>query len=471
MNIIDPDEKKGIIDPDEKKSYSWSRVPGKALTNIPRSAIEFGKGMVSAVTSPVQTAKSIGKTALGAAELLIPGEQGSEEYAEALGSFYKQRYGGIENLKKTIAEDPTGFVADLSTFVTGLGSASRVGTLSKIGRIAEPVNIAKQVVTAPLKLIPEAVEKRFYASALKGLTGKKISWGNKQEIIKAGVKEGAFVTERGLAKLGDKIDNLTNKFDETVLANKQQGKLIPAKDIVKYLDDVEDSFAAMPDPTGDLETISKIKENFLKSHGIAIGGKSVMINVPKTVNTGLLDSSGKPIFKTIQTTKVRNIPGKMEIPVEEAMTIKRAAYNKYQEAYKKHASAEAEANKALARGIKEEFINLNPELRVIGKEEKVMIDLQEAVEASLKRSQNYDVVRFPSLIAGGAAGAVTESPKMAVIAYTAKALMDSPAVKSAIAIALDRAKQLGKVSPRITTVRQVGFQVGRMKQITPQLEE
>jgi len=45
----------------------------------------------------------------------------------------------------------------------------------------------------------------------------------------------------------------------------------------------------------------------------------------------------------------------MEIPVEEANGYKRSAYAKYKDSYGKLSTAEKEANKEIAYGIKEEL--------------------------------------------------------------------------------------------------------------------
>src|SRR5436190_4642689 len=54
------------------------------------------------------------KVAAGGVEKLIPGEQEHEPYANAVGQFFADRYGSMEAFKKTLAEDPVGFAADLA---------------------------------------------------------------------------------------------------------------------------------------------------------------------------------------------------------------------------------------------------------------------------------------------------------------------------------------------------------------------
>ena len=95
------------------------QVAGQAVTNIPSSALQYGKDIFTAVTDPIGTAKSIGELGLGIIQLAIPGEQASEQQAKAVGQYFANRYGGMENLKKTIATDPVGFLGDASVLLTG----------------------------------------------------------------------------------------------------------------------------------------------------------------------------------------------------------------------------------------------------------------------------------------------------------------------------------------------------------------
>ena len=141
---------------------------GQTLKNIPGSAGRFVKDISQVFLHPIRTAKSLKDVAQGAINLLIPGEQANEEKAKAVGQFFKQRYGSIENIQRTIQEDPVGFLADVSGIVTGGGAALRgvgfVGKLPKIARAgqaiqrvglaAEPLNLLAKgafIVTTPIR--------------------------------------------------------------------------------------------------------------------------------------------------------------------------------------------------------------------------------------------------------------------------------------------------------------------------------
>jgi hypothetical protein len=54
------------------KPLEWSDVPGQALTNLPESAGKFVGGIYEAVTSPIETAKTIGMAAAGGLKNILP---------------------------------------------------------------------------------------------------------------------------------------------------------------------------------------------------------------------------------------------------------------------------------------------------------------------------------------------------------------------------------------------------------------
>ena len=141
----------------EENGLSAGQVMSSAVSNFPQSAKQFGTDIWEAVTNPIQTAENALDLGIGVVQLAIPGEQGNEEKARAVGEFFANRYGGLENVKTTIATDPVGFIADVSMVLTGGGMAAAraPGTLGKIGSVAvkaggiiDPLNVAAKAGSA-----------------------------------------------------------------------------------------------------------------------------------------------------------------------------------------------------------------------------------------------------------------------------------------------------------------------------------
>jgi hypothetical protein len=149
-----------------KTRRSFSDVPGEALANIGPSAINFYKGLVTAITNPAQTAMGVLDVGAGALQNLLPKDlvdlvnridnnpeaaKRAVDTANAVGGMYKDRYGSVEALKNTLATDPVGAASDLSTLFTGGASATaRVApTVSKVmGMAGKYTNPLLPVTTA-----------------------------------------------------------------------------------------------------------------------------------------------------------------------------------------------------------------------------------------------------------------------------------------------------------------------------------
>lgn len=134
-------------------SMPWSDVAVSAVKNIPSSAGAFASDIAQPFIHPIDTAKSIGTLGLGIIQKLIPGEQADEKMADAVGKFFLDRYGNIENVKKTLATDPVGMLSDVTMVLSGGGTlAARapgiVGKAGKAvqtaGRVADPLTLAGQ---------------------------------------------------------------------------------------------------------------------------------------------------------------------------------------------------------------------------------------------------------------------------------------------------------------------------------------
>jgi hypothetical protein len=107
------------------------------------SANNFVQGTLAPVLHPVETAENAANLGLGIMEKLgYPGGE-HEKYADAVGQFFKNRYGSLSAVKKTMVDDPVGFAADAASVLSG-GSAAlgRAGILRKAARVEAPTTAA-----------------------------------------------------------------------------------------------------------------------------------------------------------------------------------------------------------------------------------------------------------------------------------------------------------------------------------------
>lgn len=189
---------------------TWSEVPGAAMRNLPASAQQFYGGVLEAITSPIQTAQSLADLAAGglragARRVLPTGvfeaidrldnpetTRRISEVASAVGGEYARNYGSIEGVRNKVAEDPVGFLADVSTlFGGGAMAAGRAGATRTAGtlRTAEAVTNPLTPIIAPIELagrgVGAAVERGYRSTDPEAAAYLSAAGGRGPEIVEA----------------------------------------------------------------------------------------------------------------------------------------------------------------------------------------------------------------------------------------------------------------------------------------------
>jgi hypothetical protein len=150
----------------ELQPMTAAQVAGGAIMNLPGSLYQLGSDLVGAAINPIDTASTIIDLGAGALQEALPeslvkaiGEHPeSRELARNVGQMYVDRYGGIEQAKRTFATDPAGFIGDLAT-IFGVGGAiapGRAGAgLTRAAAAIEPTGaIARGVSNVAGKVGP-----------------------------------------------------------------------------------------------------------------------------------------------------------------------------------------------------------------------------------------------------------------------------------------------------------------------------
>ena len=170
--------------PDLPDKMSWGDVGTQAIKNIPSSAVGFAKDVAQPFIHPVDTAKSFYN--LGAGILEKSGIKSGDEhkkYADAVGQFFVDRYGGVENVKRTLATDPVGLLADLSTaFTAGGGLAARAPGL--VGRLGEVAGTVGRTID-PLNVAVRGAAKTANLATTLGTGGARASGAADRDILRA----------------------------------------------------------------------------------------------------------------------------------------------------------------------------------------------------------------------------------------------------------------------------------------------
>lgn len=233
-------------------SRAWSSVPGEAISNIPKSAGKFFGGIADAVMHPIDTASGVADLAFGSANKLLPQsfrdwaeKQNSPEKnanmaratatADAVGGALKNRYGSMDGLKETLATDPVGAAADLSTVLSGgagLATGGLKNALSTASKYTNPISAvapvvngvtsalggaAKNTLGATTGVGPEAI-KTAYTSGRDGKTAFMDNMTGKVDMTDALDKVKQNVAEMGKQKSNAYRSGMVDiKADQSVL--------------------------------------------------------------------------------------------------------------------------------------------------------------------------------------------------------------------------------------------------------------
>lgn len=136
----------------QKEELSAKDVVSQAISNFPSSFRNVATGAYEAITSPLQTGKTLLDIGAGGLQNILPesvvqaiGEdKASRDVANQVGQMYVKRYGGIEQAKRTIANDPAGFMSDVSAMLTTGGGV--IPQLGKAASFVDPLSLAAKTV-------------------------------------------------------------------------------------------------------------------------------------------------------------------------------------------------------------------------------------------------------------------------------------------------------------------------------------
>ena len=270
-----------------QENMGWLDVAAQARQNLIPSGINMAKGLYGAVRHPIDTSKSILELAGGGLYNVAPDDiakwidthadpeavKAAAEKANAVGKFYKERYGSSEGFKKALAHDPVGVIGDISAILSGGETiAAKIpgleATANVIGKAAEATN----PITAPFRAV-SAVGK----PALGMLTGTS------EEAIKAAAKNGyakdpMFIEQiKGEGSKTEPLDNARfnlnvmkkNKSDEYrsgMIDISKDKSVLDFGDIDKKLNDVKNSisFKGVTKNDSAMQTFTELEDEISK---------------------------------------------------------------------------------------------------------------------------------------------------------------------------------------------------------------
>lgn len=253
---------------------------------------------------------------------------------------------------------------------------------------------------------PEAA----YESALKPST--TIPEGRRAALVQTGLQEGIPVSKAGIDLLNSKISDLSDSITNKINAGAGNGVTVNPYKVTSRLNQTASRFSNQVNPEADLGAISDAGNEFL-----------------------------------------RNNP--QPIPADQAQAMKQGTYAQLgDKAYGEMSTATKEAQKALARAIKEELASQIPEISQLNADEGRLLNLEPVLEKAINRIGNHQLIGIGTPITTAGVRAVTGSSKLAAAAGVMKAVLDDPVVKSRLAIMVSKG---GNVPPATAIERVAAY--------------
>jgi len=287
-----------------QEGMDWSDVPIQAITNVPKSALEFGKNIYEAVRHPLRTASGVMDLAAGTLHNITPSHiaewidkadynpdatERAVQTANAVGHLYKHRYGTSEGFKEALATDPVGVASDVASLMSGGSTlAGKVGAIEKATNLAKSAGVSEKAIETAGKVaenlnpvtatgnVVSAVGKPF----LGGLTG------NGPETIARSALSGfegdtSFLNQmRGNAPINEPLDaaranlatmrqNKNNTYRSGMTDIAGDKSILSFKDIDKAIKEAKDSISFKGQPGFEVpeqvhQDLSKIVNDWKK---------------------------------------------------------------------------------------------------------------------------------------------------------------------------------------------------------------
>lgn len=208
---------------------SFRDLPGNILPSAGRAI----KDISSAVAHPVQTAKALGAVGMGVAEKILGDKRHSEEPADRIGQFFKDRYGSLDSVKQTFINDPVGFLLDASVVLGGTGAAlkgagvaGKIGALEKAGSVVSKVGRAADPLAQTVKLTGKAASKTLEGVGNLGAKVTGLTTTRGSEVIKTAFQAGKTKSPdfvKALRTEGEKAKIVDDFRDALGTLNEQRG--------------------------------------------------------------------------------------------------------------------------------------------------------------------------------------------------------------------------------------------------------
>lgn len=449
---------------------------GNILPSAGKMLWGLGESVVNAVNPDLSknTLANVGRLGMGAIQKLDPTEgkliakatsfgspikaydeaRGvSTDYqpqAEAVGKFYKDRYGGVENIKNSLYEDPTGVALDVATVLSGAGGLVKgAGTLSKSARIAQ---IGRGLETAG-----EVVNPLTYAGKATGVVTKPLSKASDWF-----AKQAESLPTRGMGnpmKIKDvksvspvPVDELFNKYntwdrspesfqagiDAAMVKGKElaQGATATGSkvDLLKALKSIDDEISQLTQKAKTSDKAAAMVDELIRRRKMLVDSVSQNGYTPLKVDPSKITEIKQNFQADVPSTQFGQ-------PMSE---MNKAAGTK-------------KAYRSLIAGIEEAV----PGTKKLGREESALIKLKEIADNQVARQSAKQNINFSRLGGAGLGGLIGGVPG-AIQGYVLEQIANSPQFLQLMTKGMRTASKVKVPKTNVFSKLVKGAQINRM---------
>lgn len=364
--------------------------------------------------TPVGTAQKVGSGIEQAAEFLIPGGAISKGTKAIEATTAASRAAPVARVLGRAVLEAAGAGGVAGAQTGGDPAAMRNAALAAGGTSAVIGGIGAAL---PSK---QATAERLYQSALK--PPPSMEQAERQAIVRTGLREGLPLNHDVVANAQQRIDALNKQITKEIQARSAAGAMVDPETVAAYTNRSAQRFANQVNPEADLAAVQSAKNEFLRTQSVEAPFTKIRPGTDEAAGTFVPEGQG--------STQVPQ-----PIPLEEAQQLKQGTYRKLKDSYGEQASASREAQKDLARGLKDQIVKAFPEIASLNARESSLLALEGALNRFVGREGNKQLIGLGTPMTAVAAHAIgLPAGPLALL----KAALEFPAVKSRLAIALAR---------------------------------
>ena len=258
------------------------------------------------------------------------------------------------------------------------------------------------------------------------------------------LREAIPASEGGYRKLIAAVNETTAEIDKQVATKSPQlGAVISPSNVAKRLDAMIQHYEDQAYPEADIATIKNVRDSFMARHSTAAPYTTIAPNPYGGGVTGGFVPTGSGVTMT-----------ENPLTLAEAQAEKRGTYMFNQRAYGQLSNAQAEAEKQIAYGLKEQIAQIFPEIQALNAKDTALLQIEDDLRRFVVREGNKNRVGLiPAIIGSAAATAGLTEGHAAGGGLMAMAILalDNPVIKSNLAIALARARASigGRIAGRL----------------------